>query len=173
MVRTYVANVAREETVIAALDGVVAAIDETPIGTFVEIDRCATDAIAVLDALGVDKVHVVGRSMGGAIAAQMAQVAPSRVASLALLNSAGLGEEIASGYIEGFARKEYPGLKPGRLTRKIDASVIAASSEVDEYLPPDSAELLPDQWSAPILFSALNRYASSPSVMPCRIGKGK
>lgn len=55
-----------------------------------------------LDTIGVERVHAVGHSMGGAIAAQMALAAPQRVASLVLIASAGLGAEINSGYIEGF-----------------------------------------------------------------------
>jgi pyruvate dehydrogenase E2 component (dihydrolipoamide acetyltransferase) len=47
-------------------------------------------------------VHVVGHSMGGAIAAQMALAAPQRIASLVLIASAGLGAEINAGYIDGF-----------------------------------------------------------------------
>ncbi len=55
-----------------------------------------------LDTIGVERVHAVGHSMGGAIAAQMALAAPKRVASLVLIASAGLGPEIDSGYIDGF-----------------------------------------------------------------------
>ena len=55
-----------------------------------------------LDAVGVQRAHLVGHSMGGAIAAQLAHDAPGRVASLTLVNSAGLGPEIDAGYIEGF-----------------------------------------------------------------------
>ncbi|MDE2454979.1 MAG: acetoin dehydrogenase dihydrolipoyllysine-residue acetyltransferase subunit, partial [Burkholderiales bacterium] len=55
-----------------------------------------------LDAIDVERVSVVGHSMGGAIAAQMALLAPQRVASLVLVASAGLGEEINTGYTEGF-----------------------------------------------------------------------
>jgi pyruvate dehydrogenase E2 component (dihydrolipoamide acetyltransferase) len=55
-----------------------------------------------LDAIGVERVHVVGHSMGGAIASQMALAAPQRAASLVLISSAGLGPEIHGGYIDGF-----------------------------------------------------------------------
>jgi pyruvate dehydrogenase E2 component (dihydrolipoamide acetyltransferase) len=55
-----------------------------------------------LDTIDVDRVHIVGHSMGAAIAAQMALVAPQRVASLVLISSAGLGAEINAGYIDGF-----------------------------------------------------------------------
>jgi pyruvate dehydrogenase E2 component (dihydrolipoamide acetyltransferase) len=57
-----------------------------------------------LDQLGVARVHAVGHSMGGAIAAQLALDDPPRVASLTLVNPAGLGEAIAADYIEGFVQ---------------------------------------------------------------------
>ena len=47
----------------------------------------AADAAAVLDHLGVDRAHVVGLSMGGMIAQQMAVSAPARVCTLALLDT--------------------------------------------------------------------------------------
>jgi pyruvate dehydrogenase E2 component (dihydrolipoamide acetyltransferase) len=56
----------------------------------------------VLDHIGVERVHIVGHSMGGAIGAQMALAAPRRVASLVLIATAGLGVEINTGYTEGF-----------------------------------------------------------------------
>jgi pyruvate dehydrogenase E2 component (dihydrolipoamide acetyltransferase) len=55
-----------------------------------------------LEAIGVDQVHAVGHSMGGAIAAKMALDHPARVKTVALVNSAGLGDEISAAYIDGF-----------------------------------------------------------------------
>jgi abhydrolase domain-containing protein 6 len=46
--------------------------------------------LALLDAVGVKRAHVIGNSMGGFIAAAMARRAPDRVASLALVDAAGL-----------------------------------------------------------------------------------
>lgn len=56
-----------------------------------------------LDVLNVERVHVVGHSMGGAIASQLALAHPARVATVALIAPAGLGEDINAGYTEGFA----------------------------------------------------------------------
>src|SRR5205085_5166562 len=57
------------------------------------------DAIA---ALGFDNAHLVGHSMGGAIAAAVAREDPERVASLSLIATAGLGPEINGAFIDGF-----------------------------------------------------------------------
>jgi pyruvate dehydrogenase E2 component (dihydrolipoamide acetyltransferase) len=55
-----------------------------------------------MDALGIARAHLVGHSMGGAIALRMARNHPERVASLALISPAGLGPEIDATYIDGF-----------------------------------------------------------------------
>lgn len=47
----------------------------------------AADAIGVLDHLGVDRVHLVGRSMGGMIGQTIAATRPRRVASLTSIYS--------------------------------------------------------------------------------------
>lgn len=47
----------------------------------------AKDCIGVLDHLGIDKVHVVGRSLGGMIAQTVAAIAPERVQSLTSIYS--------------------------------------------------------------------------------------
>ena len=48
----------------------------------------AKDALSLLDALGVKRAHVVGLSIGGRIAQQIAIEAPGRVASLLLMDTA-------------------------------------------------------------------------------------
>ncbi len=66
-----------------------------------------------LDAVGVEKAHLVGHSMGGVIALDFALSFPGRVASLVLVASAGLGPEIAGDYIEGFISEgRRRGIKP-------------------------------------------------------------
>src|SRR2546427_11454400 len=46
------------------------------------LDAMASDALAVMDAIGVERFHVVGASMGGAIAQRLTLQAPTRVATL-------------------------------------------------------------------------------------------
>jgi pyruvate dehydrogenase E2 component (dihydrolipoamide acetyltransferase) len=64
-----------------------------------------------LNAAGIQRAHLAGHSMGGAVALHLASDEPARVVSVTLVCSAGLGEEINADYIEGFIaadrRKEF------------------------------------------------------------------
>jgi aminoacrylate hydrolase len=51
------------------------------------VDRMADDVLKLMDALGVEKGHVVGHSTGGAIAQTLALVAPERLASIVIAAS--------------------------------------------------------------------------------------
>jgi pyruvate dehydrogenase E2 component (dihydrolipoamide acetyltransferase) len=62
------------------------------------------DAVAgVLDALGADRAHLVGHSMGGAVALAVTARDPGRIASLTLIAPSGFGPEVNAGYLRGFA----------------------------------------------------------------------
>jgi pimeloyl-ACP methyl ester carboxylesterase len=54
------------------------------------IDDLVFHYLEVMDALGLERPHVVGASFGGWIAAELAVYAPHRIGSLSLLSAAGL-----------------------------------------------------------------------------------
>jgi aminoacrylate hydrolase len=57
------------------------------------IEDMASDALAIADALGFDRFHVAGHSMGGVIAQALALRVPHRIASLALLCTFARGKD--------------------------------------------------------------------------------
>ncbi len=62
------------------------------------------DAVAgVLDAVGAERAHLVGHSMGGAVALAVAARDLGRIASLTLIAPSGFGPDINAGYLRGFA----------------------------------------------------------------------
>lgn len=69
--------------------------DSLPLRGPVTVEAMARDALAVMDALGWASAHVVGHSMGGLIAQQVALLAPARVRSLALLCTFARGADAA------------------------------------------------------------------------------
>lgn len=58
--------------------------------------------VHVLQALGIGRSHLVGHSLGGAIALDVTLRHPARVASLSLIAPAGFGPEIDEAFIAGF-----------------------------------------------------------------------
>jgi len=90
--------------------------------------------VAFMDALNIDKAHLIGHSMGGAIALEVAHQHEGRVSGLSLIASAGLGQEINMDYIHGFiaagSRKE---LKPVLEKLFVDSSLVSRKM-VDDML---------------------------------------
>jgi pimeloyl-ACP methyl ester carboxylesterase len=81
----------------------------------------AEDAIELLDHLGVDRAHVVGHSLGGAIALELAAQHPTRVASLVLLEPVLLMTPAGA----AFARALAPHDKDRRKTALVVLRVLA------------------------------------------------
>jgi pyruvate dehydrogenase E2 component (dihydrolipoamide acetyltransferase) len=68
----------------------------------VDVGALAKAVVDFLDAKNVGKAHLVGHSLGGAVALDLALNHADRVASATLVCSAGLGPEINMTYIDGF-----------------------------------------------------------------------
>jgi pyruvate dehydrogenase E2 component (dihydrolipoamide acetyltransferase) len=127
----------------------------------------AQAVLAFMDKLGIEAAHLVGHSMGGAVAMHVARDAPQRVRSLALIAPAGLGAEVNRRYLEGFvaasSRRE---LKPVVETLFADKALVTRQllenllkykriDGVDEALRALSRELAGSAGSAPAMPSGL------------------
>lgn len=92
----------------------------------------ADTVVGFMNTLEIDAAHLVGHSMGGAVALEVAERAPTRVRSLALICSAGLGEEINGEYIDGFV-----GAADRRALKPLLAQLFADSGLVTRQLVDD------------------------------------
>ena len=99
-----------------------------------DLSVMVTTMVEFLDHLGVENAHLVGHSLGGLIAGQVAVEHPGRVVGLTLICSAGFGREINMDYIDGFVsssgRRE---LKPVLKHLFADQSLVSRSM-VDDLL---------------------------------------
>lgn len=68
-------------------------------GTLTEF---AESVSALMKSISVQQTHIVGHSLGAAIAVELATQSPGQVASLTLLSSVGAGTDVDRQYIEGF-----------------------------------------------------------------------
>ena len=97
-----------------------------------------------MDKLGIASAHLVGHSMGGAIAMQLAGSDPTKVKSMTLICSAGLGSEIGSyvdDYVAAQGRKD---LKPVLEQLFADKSLVSRQlvDDVLKYKRLDGVEAL-------------------------------
>ena len=111
----------------------VAVVDNRGIGqslpctSTISIAAMADDALAVMDQLGWDSVHVMGHSMGGVIAQHLALNHPQRVRSLSLLCTFSRGAEAA--------RLTWPVLKMTLRTR-LGSAAMKRRAFLEMLMPP-------------------------------------
>ncbi|MEI6361932.1 MAG: alpha/beta fold hydrolase [Actinomycetes bacterium] len=86
-----------EEFRVVAPDIVGFGFTERPEGVTYDLDTWTDHAIGVLDALGIEKAHVVGNSFGGSLALSLAIRHPERVNRLVLMGSVGVPFDITPG----------------------------------------------------------------------------
>jgi triacylglycerol lipase len=93
----------------------------------------AERVIALMDSLGLQRVHLGGNSMGGFIATQLAAQHPGRVASLWLLDAAGTA---AAHDTEVFTQYQATGDMPLLVRREADfARLMQATTHKAPFLP--------------------------------------
>ncbi len=71
----------------AGIPDIMAAMEGKPVAAAYSLDDMAADAVGLLDALGIQKAHICGSSMGGEIAQIISYRYPERVLSLASIMS--------------------------------------------------------------------------------------
>ncbi|MET0390846.1 MAG: alpha/beta hydrolase [Polyangiales bacterium] len=94
------------------------------------VDMMARDALAVLDALGIEQTHLVGHSLGGVIVQRMALSAPKRCASLAFLCTFAGGQDLGS----PSARLMWLGMRSRLGTREMRRRAFARLVMPESYL---------------------------------------
>src|SRR5262245_31121705 len=91
----------RQATVALDLPGHGGSSKEVGSGDVAALMAAVTDFMA---AATIERAHLVGHSLGGALALGLARAEPGRVASLTLIAPAGLGPDINMTFIDGFIR---------------------------------------------------------------------
>ena len=128
----------------------------------------ASDALAVLDSLGIDSAVFVGHSMGGSVVAAIQAMAPQRVAGLVLFSSApGFGAGPTPEQLELFIR-DVPKGRAGAIGWLMDLSRWAMRSHWDEVTGHATAELLVDEhgwWGVPVTHLTAG-IAGTPGIAP-------
>lgn len=86
-----------EDFHVIAPDMVGFGFSERPEGVDYSLDTWAAQTVGVMDALGIERAHLVGNSFGGSIALRIATLHPDRVNRLVLMGSMGVSFPITEG----------------------------------------------------------------------------
>jgi pimeloyl-ACP methyl ester carboxylesterase len=94
------------------------------------LDDMAADAVGLLDALDIDRAHIVGGSSGGMIAQIVAAEYPERVASLTLVSSTTGNPELPKGELPEEATAMEPGVARQAAAAAVAGDLRARSSQI-------------------------------------------
>ena len=115
--------------------------DGTPPPVSYTLDHMAADAAGLLDALGIERAHIVGASMGGMIAQLVAADYPQKTLSLTSIMSTTGNQELPRATPEALARLNTPAPDPTKdLDGFLDNAVVGAKVMAGSY-PVDEAKV--------------------------------
>lgn len=112
-----------------------------PAGGDITVERMAEDALAVMDAEGIGSAHLVGHSLGGAVAMQVALAARHRVGSLSLLCTSAHGSDAT----KLTARMFWLGLRSRVGTRRMRSGAFLQIVMPAEYLATQNRDELAER----------------------------
>lgn len=146
----------------------------------------ADDALAVLDALGINRAHIVGTSFGGSAAACLAAKAPDRVATIASFGGAltveGLDLDGAIAFIRSVGVRDFfaafmpqssfaPDVDPETIERALDSA--SAGREVETVIEVTTTALGADTTAAAKAVNAPALVVTGELDMTCPVASGK
>lgn len=106
-----------------------------------------SDLLGVLDACGLERVHVVAASVGAGVAVELALTAPDRVASLLLAGPGGCLIESRTPQLSAFVEQEDTALEAGDLDAAAEANVrwwVVGPERDESVVPRDVRRLVHD-----------------------------
>ena len=105
------------------------------------LDDMAADAAGLLAALGVERAHIVGASMGGMIAQLVAADYPERTLSLTSIMSSTGNPELPRATPEAMARLNTPAPDPTKDLDAFLASAVEGAKVMGSKYPPDAEQV--------------------------------
>jgi len=101
---------------------------KSPAGPTLSVADVATHVLQTLDMRGIEDFHLLGHSLGGAIALALFAQASRRVRSITLLAPAGLGPDINGAFLDGLCRAETEASLRPWLTELVNDTDLISSS---------------------------------------------
>ena len=105
------------------------------------LDEMAADAAGLIEALGIERAHIVGASMGGMIAQLVAADHPHRTLSLTSIMSTTGNPELPRAKPEAMARLNTPAPDPTKDLDAYLASAVAGAKVMAGTYPVDEAQV--------------------------------
>jgi pimeloyl-ACP methyl ester carboxylesterase len=105
------------------------------------LDEMAADAAGLLDALGIERAHIVGASMGGMIAQLVAADHPEKTLSLTSIMSNTGNPGLPRATPEAMARLNTPAPDPTKNLEAFLESAVEGAKVMSGKYPPDAGEV--------------------------------